>query len=110
MNIYVKILLTAWLVVFVVDLSGFTQTWKATLGRWLHVEPGNLRCKPFDCSLCMTWWVTLLVVILAGRLSFVTVGFCALCALFSDVLATTTTFVKDAILGALDAFYKLLQK
>ena len=43
MNIYVKILLTAWLVVFVVDLSGFTQTWKAALGRWLHVEPGNLR-------------------------------------------------------------------
>lgn len=110
MNIYVKILLTAWLVVFVVDLSGFTQTWKAALGRWLHVESSKLRCKPFDCSLCMTWWVTLMVVLLDGQLSFITTAFCALCALFSDVLATTTTFVKDAILGALDAFYKLLRK
>ena len=110
MNIYVKIMLTAWLVVFVVDLSGFTQSWKAALGRWLHVDPSNLRCKPFDCSLCMTFWTTLAVTLIAGELSFVTVAFCALCALFADTMATTTTLIKDAILATLDAIYKAINK
>lgn len=110
MNIYVKILLTAWLVVFVVDLSGFTQSWKNALGRWLHVDAYNLAVKPFDCSLCMTWWVTLLVVLRNGQLSFATTAFCALCALFSDVMATTTIAVKDAILATLDMIYKAIKK
>lgn len=108
MNIYVNILLTAWLVVFVVDLSGFTRSWKGALGRWLKTDPDKLRVRPFDCSLCMTWWATLAVALAEGRLTFATTAFCALCALLADTMGATLTLMKDLILAALDAVYKLI--
>lgn len=110
MSVYVEILLTAWVVVFVVDLSGFTGSWKAALGRWLHVDPDKLRVKPLDCSLCMTWWVTLAVILVTGRLTLYTACFCGLCALLADVMGSATILVKDVIIAALDAVSKVIRK
>ena len=102
MNIYVELLLTAFVVVFVVDLSGFTRTWKNALGRWLHVDPGNLHARPFDCSLCMTLWTTLAVSLMAGEFTFLTVAYCALLAFLADVIGTAVRLVKDLIIKLTD--------
>ena len=109
MSIYIQLILTAAVTVFVVDLSGFTQGWKAALGKWLHVDPVNLRVKPFDCSLCMTWWATLAVTLIAGRFGFVTVAFCALLAFLADTLGDALRLVKDCIVKVTDLIYRLLR-
>lgn len=110
MSVYVDISLTAWLTVFVVDLSGFTQSWKGALARWLRVDPDRLKVKPLDCSLCMTWWVTLAVTLAEGRLGLDTACFCGLCALLADVMGSATILVKDVVIAALDAVFKAIRK
>lgn len=49
MNVYVEMLLTAAAAVYVVDLSGFTDAWRAALARLLKIHPGesseNFRLK-----------------------------------------------------------------
>lgn len=102
MNIYVELLLTTVVVVFVVDLSGFTQTWKNALGRWLHLDPYKIAVKPFDCSLCMTWWTTLAVCLIEGRFTFLTVAYCALLAFIADVVASALRLVKDLAVKLID--------
>ena len=42
MRCVIDILLLAAIIVFVVDLSGFTQTWKKWLGKWLGVQIGDV--------------------------------------------------------------------
>ena len=54
-------------VVFIVDLSGFVQSVKAGLSRWLGAKVGSM--KPFDCSLCLTWWGGLALLIIDGKFS-----------------------------------------
>lgn len=108
MNIYVELLLTAFVVVFVVDLSGFTQTWKNALGRWLHVDSYNLYVKPFDCSLCMTWWTTLVVTIIAGQFNFLTVAYCGLLAFLADVIGSALRLIKALAVQLMDMIWKRL--
>ena len=52
MNKCIEYLLITAIVVYIVDLSGFTQSWKQAISAKFG---GKCRIgKPFDCSLCMT--------------------------------------------------------
>lgn len=93
--IYGKLLILACVVCFVVDLSGFTQTWKGKLGKWLGVPVGS--CKPFDCSLCMTWWCGLFYAACAGEFRMGVVGYIALLALFASTISEVLQTLKDSI-------------
>lgn len=69
MNLYLQMLAAAWVSVFIVDLSGFTDFWRALLASWLKTSPEWLRTvKPFGCSLCVTWWTCIILAACHGRL------------------------------------------
>lgn len=71
-------------VVFLIDLSGAVDSFKAALGRWLRVRVARL--KPLDCSLCMYHWTALVVMLCLGRLTLEC--YAAICLL---AFATTIT-------------------
>ena len=53
MKIYIDLLLIAAITIYIVDLSGFTESWRTALTRLIKAK--ELRpIRPFDCSLCMT--------------------------------------------------------
>ena len=60
MSIYLHLLLLAWVVVFVVDLSGFITSLSGWIGRPVR--------KPFSCSKCVTWWAGLVLAAIEGRI------------------------------------------
>lgn len=62
MNIYGQLTLIAAVVCFVIDYSGWTDTWKG----WLHIDEGR-RVKPLDCSLCMTFWTGSIYLLCVGE-------------------------------------------
>ena len=99
MKEYYDMILLAAIVVFVVDYSGFTQSWKNLLGRWLCVKVGAV--KPFDCSLCMTWWACVIYLLCTGAVSFRTIAFAALLAALSRVVAALYRFIVYALDTAL---------
>ena len=54
MGIYIELLLLAAITTYIVDLSGFTQSWRSALARRLRAK--ELKpMKPLDCGQCMTW-------------------------------------------------------
>ena len=58
--IYTELPVVAAIVVYVVGVSGFTQSWRGMLARLVHIQEYQMRpIKPFDCPTCMTWWVCL---------------------------------------------------
>lgn len=94
MKIYIDLLMVAVITIYIVDLSGFTQTWRGWLARSLRVR--ELRpLKPFDCGLCMTWWVCLIYAIAVGEFSLFTVAWSALLSFLSIPIGQVFIFIKE---------------
>lgn len=108
MSIYIQMILLEVVVVFIIDLSGFTDTWKGWLGRWLGVEVGSVR--PFDCSTCSTWWACLVLLLCTGSLSWATIAFAAVLAAFSKEVGAILTFARYALETALCGLNRILDK
>ena len=97
MSIYIQQLILAAVVVFIVDLSGFTDSWRDGLARILKVR--ELRpLKPFDCSLCMTWWACLLYPVFTGDFSLLTVASAAALAFLSRTIYAVLLFISESLL------------
>lgn len=63
--------MVAVIVVFVIDYSGFVENVKKMLWRWVKGNKPYIpfSIKPFDCSLCTTFWVGLVVLLFMGNVS-----------------------------------------
>lgn len=93
-------------VVFLIDFSGIVDTLKDALGKWLKVRITSL--KPFDCSLCMTWWCGLLAILIGREFTLGNILLVAMLALFTDKIADTIRLVRDLISKAINKLYELL--
>lgn len=94
MSIYLQLLLLAWVVVFIIDLSGVTASVSGWMGRQLR--------KPFSCSLCMTWWLGLVWSACAGSFAWPTVAYVAALAYLTPVFGTVATGIRDLLLRLLN--------
>lgn len=104
MNTYIQLLLVAAITTYIVDLSGFTLSWRSALQKALGVS--RLRAlPPFDCGKCATWWACLLWAWLAcSDLSLQTVAFSALLSLCSPYAGSIAAALLEA---ALNTFNRL---
>ena len=94
MGIYVDMLLVALVTIYIVDISGFTESWRDALARMLQVS--RLRqLPPFDCVKCMTWWVCLIYPVCTGDFSLGTVAFAALLSHLSIPIGESLIFVRE---------------
>lgn len=96
--IYVNILLITVIVVFIVDLSGIVPTFRDWFNRVTRREE-DARIRPFDCSMCMTFWAGLIYVILSGP-SIPAVATVCLCAWLAQFVADVLFTIREAA-GAL---------
>ncbi len=60
--------------------SGFPYEFEELVSKRLKFGKFKLP-KPFSCPLCMTWWTTLLYIIVTGNLSLFNILVCLLLAL-----------------------------
>lgn len=95
------------IVVFITDHSGIMDTIKSALGKWLQCRVERL--KPFDCSLCMTWWLGLLYIAIAEHFTLGNIVAVALFALMADKVAETITLIRDLYTKLTNTIYKLLK-
>lgn len=94
-SIYLELLFVAAVVIFVVELSGFRETLLDVASR---VAGRRIReIRPLTCSLCMTWWVTLLVALCTGRLTLPVAAYCGALAYASGTLSQIIIFIDEAL-------------
>lgn len=96
-QIIIDLLLVALVTIYIVDLSGFTDTILNFVSGWYGRKVTEL--KPFTCSLCMVWWVCIIYLIVVGRFSLPLVAFSALLSFLSQPMAQLLQFVRGSILG-----------
>lgn len=100
-NIYIDLILVALVTIYIVDISGFTESWRDALAKRLHVS--RLRpLKPFDCGKCMTWWVCLIYPICTGDISLGTIAFAALLSHLSNPIGEGLIFIREWMIHIID--------
>lgn len=106
--IYLDLLFIAFLCVFVIDYSGVIESIDYMLQRWLKSPFVHLP-KPFSCSLCSTWWIGLIWLIIEHSLSIPNIAFVAFVAAMTPVMLRLLYFIRgffDKVLeGMEDYFY-----
>lgn len=102
-NIYIDLLLVAFITIYIVDISGFTESWRTALARSLKISESAMRpLKPFDCGKCMTWWVCLIYTICTGDISLGTIAFAALLSHLSNPIGEGLIFIREWMIHIID--------
>ena len=94
------------IVVIIVDISGFIDSIKAFVGKVLGIN--NVSLKPLDCSLCMTFWVSMAYLIYANELSITTLMFSLLISVMTPVIQDLIYLIRDILGSILLKISKLL--
>ena len=106
MKAIIDIILVALVTIYIVDLSGFTETWLNILSNYRGRKITGL--KPFSCSLCMVWWVCLIFSLVTGECSIPMVAFIALLSFLSVPLGQLLILIREAFLKLINKLMDLL--
>ena len=96
MKAIVELILVALITIYVVDLSGFTDTWLKFLSAYKGRKITEL--KPFSCSLCMVWWVCIAFLLMSAKLTLPLVAFSALLSFLSIPMGQILVLLRELIL------------
>ena len=103
MSIYIDLLLLACIVVYIVDLSGWTSTWLGWLSRFTarFGYPPVKELRPFSCSLCLVWWCGLAWAWYCGELSLLTLAYTAGLSFLAVTIREGFIFIRETLTNAI---------
>ena len=106
MKIYIELLMVAVITIYIVDLSGFTETLLKVISAYKGRKITEL--KPFTCSLCMVWWVCLIFLLVTGNLTLPMVAFSALLSFLSVPCGQLLMLIRELLLKVINKLMDLL--
>lgn len=106
MKTIIDLILVALVTIYIVDLSGFTETLLKVISAYKGRKITEL--KPFSCSLCMVWWVCLIYAVIVGNLTIPVVALIALLSLLSVPSGQFLILIRDAFLKVINKLMDLL--
>ena len=111
--IFLDLLLIQVIVVCIVDISGFIDSvksgikWVLTKGR---MSSSDYRLKPFDCSLCMTFWCCIIYLLVTGNFSLVYIAYSLLLACLAGITKEAIFMVESALIKIIRLIERLMEK
>lgn len=111
MNIYLALLLIALAIVNLVDLSGFVDTVKHWVWKWVFKDKRpyqDFDFRPFQCSYCMTHHIGLIYILCVGELSLATYAYLLFLAFLTPVFKDILILFKDICIKVIDTIYYYL--
>lgn len=103
----IKLLLITITVSLIVDISGIIDSIKYAISKFLKCEPHQIRLKPFDCSLCMSFWTEMAYLIYNNNITLVNITLAILFACYSSLVSEIYYTIKDIIIKVLVWINKL---
>lgn len=98
------IFLLSLIIIYIVDISGFTETLLKFCSKWMGRKVTEL--KPFTCSLCSSWWTGILYLLVTGTISLPLIAWTALCSMLTGPAYRILSLIREAILKTIDNIYE----
>lgn len=102
--IYLDIFLISFIMVAVLDISGFYDEMYLIVKKWL--TGGKLKndvnyIKPWSCSLCMTHHIAFIYMLIAGAFSLHLWAYILLVSLMTPVIKEVVIFIREFLVKVL---------
>lgn len=96
--LYLNLLFITVIVCFIVNISGAMESIKRMVWRMLRdCDYKDFNFRPFDCDLCMTFWVGIIYLICTSHLTLFNILIVCLFAYLSTTITSLLYLVKDCI-------------
>ena len=106
---FLELLILTVIICYLIDLSGIIGSVKWFI--WKKICKGIGRpVKPFECSLCMTFWIGLIFLILTAQLSLINVLMVCLLSFLSKNVTGLLRWIQEALVALEERLYDLIQK
>lgn len=102
------LLMISVIICFIIDISGIIENIEWYLGKWLGGKV--IIPKPFSCSLCLTFWVGLIWLIVQGEVTLFNIMAVCLLSALTEQITNTITLFKQLIARLQDAIQDLITK
>lgn len=111
MKTILSLFLIQLIVVFIVDISGAVDSLKTAL-KWIltkgAMSNSNYILKPFDCSLCMTFWCTLIYLLCTTQFTLPFIAVACMLAAFTGLTKSLIILVEDLVVKLTQVIYKYI--
>lgn len=110
--ILLKLLCIQLICVLIIDISGFIDSVKWSVSKWLtkgKIPTTDYRIKPFDCSLCMTWWSCLIYMICIGQVSVFLLAYILFLSIMTPVAKEIIVLIRDICIKVINKIYDIIQ-
>lgn len=111
--VILNLFLITFIVVFIVDVSGAVDSlksglkWVLTKGKMSH---SDYRLKPFDCSLCTSFWIGLIYLLCTSNFTIPYITCVCLLSASTGLLKDIWFLCEDIIKTIINIFYKVIDK
>ena len=98
--------------VLILDLSGFARTIDKLFYKIFYPKRPfreDAHFKPFDCSLCMTWWSSLIYLIVIHSLTIPNIAIALTFAWGTTIEKDIFILIKDMVIKLIDTLYTLFK-
>lgn len=100
------------IIVFIIDISGFVdEIVKRIYDKYIKVGDYHTllpKLKPFTCSLCSTFWIGLIYLLITSQFNILMIGYVCLLAFLTPIIGDIFILVKDALNKIINLIYKLI--
>lgn len=94
----IDLILIQLIIVYIIDLSGVIDSIKLFISKYLtknKIVTTNFSLKPFDCSLCSTWWIGLIYLIICHSFTIPYIALVALLSFLTPLSSSILLLIKD---------------
>ena len=94
----IDLILIQLIIVFIIDLSGVVDSIKLFISKHLtknKIVTTNFSIKPFDCSLCSTWWTGLIYLLICHSFTIPYIALVALLSYLTPLSSSILLLIKD---------------
>lgn len=100
--------------VFVIDKSGILNSINRYIFRKLYknkrFEYQNFIPKPFSCSLCMTWWLSIIFLLISGNMTIPFLGLTGILSYLTTGIGAILDGANDLLVAGFEKIIKLISK
>ena len=94
----IELILIQLIIVFIIDLSGVVDSIKLFISKHLtknKIVTTNFSIKPFDCSLCTTWWIGLIYLLICHSFTIPYIALVTLLSYLTPLSSSILLLIKD---------------
>lgn len=99
--------------VLIIDQTDAMDSLKKIISRILtkgKIISTEYSLRPFDCSLCASWWANLIALLLSGTLSILNVAIILLFAIMTPIINDFIILIKDGLEWMINKIHSIFNK